>query len=119
MAHNVFQAERNQHSAKPDDEHIRRADPESRKQMRRKLRKFKGLLDEGKMTRRDVYAAYQSWRGNYRKRFDAFHTIRRMDALYTALFINNHPTEEKHECLPGKEKRNGHLPHGFGRHETA
>jgi hypothetical protein len=75
---------------------VRRADPQSRKRMRRKLRKFKGLLYEGKMTLRDVYTAYQSWRGNYRKRFDAFHTIRRMDALYRALFINNHLSEVKH-----------------------
>jgi hypothetical protein len=75
---------------------VRRADPQSRKRMRRKLRKFKGLLDRGNMTPWDVYTAYQSWRGNYRKRFDAFHTIRRMDALYMALFINNHLSEVNH-----------------------
>ena len=75
---------------------VRRADPQSRKRMRRKLRKFKGLLDQGKMTPRDVYTAYQSWRGNYRRRFDAFHTIKRMDALYMELFINNHLSEVNH-----------------------
>jgi hypothetical protein len=75
---------------------VRRADPQSRKRMRRKLKKFKGLLEAGKMTARDVYDAYQSWRGNYRKRFDAFHTIRRMDALYTALFIKDHYSEANH-----------------------
>jgi hypothetical protein len=67
---------------------VRSATPESRKRIRRKLRKFKGLLAKGKMTQKDVYDAYQSWRGNYRRRFDAYHTIRRMDALYNALFIN-------------------------------
>jgi hypothetical protein len=65
--------------------------------MRRKLKKFKGLLESGNMTARDVYTAYQSWRGNYRKRFDAFHAIRRMDALYTALFIKDHHLEVNHE----------------------
>ena len=75
---------------------VRRAGPQSRKRMRRKLRKFKGLLDQGKMTPRDVYTAYQSWRGNYRRRFDAFHTIKRMDALYMELFINNHLSEVNH-----------------------
>jgi hypothetical protein len=64
--------------------------------MRRKLKKFKGLLEAGKMTARDVYGAYQSWRGNYRRRFGAFHTIRRMDALYAALFIKDRYSEGNH-----------------------
>jgi hypothetical protein len=66
---------------------VRRAAPESRKRMRRKLRKFKKLLEAGKMTYNDVYDGYQSWRGNYLKRFDAYHTLRRMDGLYNRLFI--------------------------------
>jgi hypothetical protein len=69
---------------------VRRAAPESRKRMRRKLRKFKRLLEQGKMTHGDVYDAYQSWRGNYRKRFNAYHRIRFMDKLYNELFISNH-----------------------------
>jgi hypothetical protein len=68
---------------------IRRAAQDSRKRQRRKLIKFKKLVEAGKMRYCDVYAAYQSWRGNYRKRFDAFHTISRMDGLYNRLFINN------------------------------
>jgi hypothetical protein len=75
---------------------ISRADPASRKRMRRRLNKFKRIVEEGKMSYKDVYIAYQSWRGNYLKRFDAFHTIRRMDALYMALFINNHQSEVNH-----------------------
>ncbi|GHU11405.1 hypothetical protein FACS1894151_11070 [Spirochaetia bacterium] len=66
---------------------IARADPASRKRMRRKLRKFKKLLDTGKMALSDAYTAYQSWRGNYIKRFDAYHTVERMDGLYNRLFI--------------------------------
>jgi hypothetical protein len=75
---------------------VRTASPESRKRMRRKLHKFKGLLESGHMTTHDVYTAYQSWRGNYRKRFIAYHTIRRMDALYMGLFINNYQAEGNH-----------------------
>jgi hypothetical protein len=66
---------------------VRRADPNSRKRMRRKLNKFKELLETGKMTYNDVYAGYQSWRGNYLKRFDAYHTVRRMDGLYNRFFM--------------------------------
>jgi hypothetical protein len=78
------------YSLDPKGRVIRRANPESRKRMRRKLIKFKRLVSAGHMTIYDVYTAYQSWRGNYRRRFDAYHTIRRMDALYNELFINNH-----------------------------
>jgi hypothetical protein len=78
------------YSLNSDGRVIRRANPESRKRMRRKLFKFKRLVSMGHMTLHDVYTAYQSWRGNYRRRFDAYHTIRRMDALYNELFVNNH-----------------------------
>jgi retron-type reverse transcriptase len=68
---------------------IRRANPESRKRIRRKLKKFKNLVETGHMTQNDVYTAYQSWRGNYRRRFHAYHTIKRMDGLYNRLFIDD------------------------------
>jgi hypothetical protein len=71
----------------------RMAEPESRKRMRRKLKKFSGLLKSGHMNSYDIYTAYQSWRGNYRRRFDAYHTVKRMDALYNELFIRNHTSE--------------------------
>ena len=52
------------------------------------LRDF-GVRDKVRKIK-DVYSAYQSWRGNYLKRFDAFYTVRRMDSLYNRLFINSH-----------------------------
>jgi hypothetical protein len=58
--------------------------------MRRKLKKFKGLVEAGKMSYKDVYTSYQSWRSGYMHRFQARHTIARMDALYNSLFINSH-----------------------------
>jgi hypothetical protein len=69
---------------------ICRANSDSRKRMRRKLNKFKKLLDTGKMVHTDIYTAYQSWRGSYKRRFNAFYTIKRMDSLYNRLFITNH-----------------------------
>jgi len=65
-----------------------RAVSSGRKRMLRKLYKFKKLLSEKKIRHIDIYTAYQSFRGNYRKRFNAFHTIRRLDYLYNSLFIN-------------------------------
>jgi hypothetical protein len=64
---------------------IRRAVQDSRKRMRRKLVKFKRLLGSFRMCSGDVRNAYQSWRGSYLKRFDAYHTVRRMDEFYNGL----------------------------------
>jgi hypothetical protein len=58
--------------------------------MRRKLKKFKSLIEAGKMTFQDLRCAYQSWRGNYMRRFNAFHRVGFMDKLYTELFVNIH-----------------------------
>jgi hypothetical protein len=63
---------------------------ESAKRMRRKLVKFKSLIDSGKMDYKDLRIAYQSWRGTYKRRFNAYYSIRYMDKLYNELFINTH-----------------------------
>jgi hypothetical protein len=55
--------------------------------MKRKLKKFAALISAGKMTFEDLRTAYQSWRGNYKRRFEAYHTVKRMDALYNELFV--------------------------------
>jgi hypothetical protein len=68
---------------------IRKATKDSAIRMRRKLRKFKVLLDGDKMNYKDIRIAYQSWRGNFIKRFNAYHAVQRMDGLYDSLFINN------------------------------
>jgi hypothetical protein len=94
---------------------VRRADPESRKRMRRKLKKFKGLFEAGKMSCGDIYDGYQSWRGNYLKRFNAYHTVRRMDSLYNRLFIYNHQSEGNHGKRVFVEGgRSRRKPHRFG-----
>jgi hypothetical protein len=68
---------------------IRKAARDSARRMRRKLKKFKALIDAGRMAFDDLRIAYQSWRGNYLRRFDAWHTVQKMDSLYDSLFINN------------------------------
>ena len=62
---------------------------ESAKRMRRKLRCFKNLKNAGKMSYADIRIGYQSWRGNFQKRFNAYKIVRKMDSLYNSLFINN------------------------------
>jgi hypothetical protein len=55
--------------------------------MKRKLKKFKTLLEAGKMSFMDVRNAYQSWRGAFKKRFQAYKKVSKIDALYDRLFI--------------------------------
>jgi hypothetical protein len=66
---------------------VRRADRDSAVRMQRKLRKFKGLLDAGKMKYADIRSSYQAWRNGYMKRFNDFYKICKIDRLYDELFI--------------------------------
>ncbi len=69
---------------------VRLPSRDSTVRMRRKLKKYKALCQRGKMTAQDIRTSYQSWRGCFRKRFDAYYKIKRMDGLYDALFIHDH-----------------------------
>ena len=73
----------------PSGKVLRRPCKDSTKRMRRKLKKFRALINRGKMDFKDLRTAYQSWRGNYKKRFNAYYRVRYMDKLYTGLFIKN------------------------------
>ena len=75
----------------PSGKVLRLPGKDSTKRMRRKLIKFKSLIASGKMGFKDLRTAYQSWRGNYMKRFNAHYRIGHLDRLYTELFINIHP----------------------------
>jgi hypothetical protein len=66
---------------------LRRPGKDSARRMRRKLKKFKALVNGGHMSFDDLRQAYQSWRGNYRRRFNAYNQVRYMDRLYNGLFI--------------------------------
>lgn len=52
---------------------------------RRKLKKYRRLVDKGQLQLATVIQAYKSWRGTY-KRFNSYNTIRNMDSLYNRLF---------------------------------
>jgi hypothetical protein len=66
----------------------------STERMRRRLLKFRKILDRGgRITYRDIWDSYQSWRNTYRKRFSAHYRIKKMDGLYNRLFISNHKEE--------------------------
>lgn len=64
---------------------IKRADHGSIVRQRRKLKKFKKLLDSGAMSMEDINHSYMSWRGYISKKH-AWKTIQSMDKLYFHLF---------------------------------
>ena len=53
---------------------------------RRKLKKLRSLLDDGKILFEDVWNAWQSW-ASYASKFDSWHTLQSAGALYDKLFI--------------------------------
>jgi hypothetical protein len=73
----------------PSGKVLRLPAKDSTARMKRKLRKFKPLLDNKQMNFIDLRAAYRSWRGNYKRRFNAYYRVRYMDKLYYDLFIKN------------------------------
>jgi hypothetical protein len=63
---------------------------ESTLRMSRKLRKFKAITDNrGRIAYRDIYDSYRSWRNTFRRRYNAYYRIGKMDGLYNRLFINH------------------------------
>ena len=80
------------YSLLPSGKILRRPVKTSTTRMRRKLIKFKTLLVQKKIGYNDIRTSYQSWRGNYKRRFDAYHRVHYMDRLYNKLFIYDHNT---------------------------
>lgn len=64
---------------------IRKLRRKSKNNMARKLRKFKKLLDAGKIEMANIEQSYQSWKGHASKG-NCHHLIRNMDKLYKSLF---------------------------------
>jgi len=54
--------------------------------MRRKLKIMHKLLKNGRITYKDVYNCWQSWKG-YAMKFTAWHTVQTMGKLYEKLFV--------------------------------
>lgn len=70
------------------DKIIKKLDKKSITRQRRKLKKLKTMLDQGKISQADIYASFQSWRAHAR-RCNAWHTIKNMERLYNELFIDD------------------------------
>lgn len=63
---------------------------------RRKLKRFRAMLDQGLITMKTIEEQYASWKGDKGKgkpgkriTFHSYNTIKCMDQLYNELFINN------------------------------
>lgn len=76
------------YSLLPSGKIICRADRKGCIRMRRKLKKFKIMLDKGEMKLSDIYTSYQSFRSHLLK-FDSYHLVKNMDRFYKELFREN------------------------------
>lgn len=65
---------------------IERISKDSVLRQRRKMKKLRKLLDEGKVSFADVRCSYASWRGGV-KHYDSYNIILNMDKLFNELFI--------------------------------
>lgn len=82
--------------------------------MKRKLKKFKLMLENGKMTQNDIYMSYQSFRSHL-LHFDSYHLVKNMDSFYKELFHEENKTTggsdyERHykKCLLSDKRRCSH-----------
>lgn len=64
---------------------IRKVRRRSKNNMKRKLKKMRGLVERGKITTATVEQSYKSWRGHASKG-NCYHLIRRTDHYYDSLF---------------------------------
>lgn len=69
--------------------------------MRRKMKKFPGLIARGELDYEHAYLSYQSWRG-YAKHFDAYHTLQSLDRLWRGLF-GKPPATRRQKAAAKKE----------------
>lgn len=64
---------------------IKRITKDNISRERRKIRKFRKLVDDGKMTADHVTECYKSWRGSY-KNYDSHYEIIKMDKYFLSVF---------------------------------
>ncbi len=86
---------------------IRKIRAKSKNNMRRKLKKFRKLVDSGKMTLESVERSYASWRG-HASHGNTYHLLKNMDALFYALFPElKIPKGDKTDGSKHKQPRSG------------
>lgn len=70
---------------------------------RRRLKGFRRLLDKGKMSAKDIYNSYLSWRGTFVKDHNTCNrTLKGMDELFHRLFPNPAKREKERRSLLAK-----------------
>lgn len=74
------------HYLKPNGEIVRTPWKKSVTTMRRKLKAFRRMMDDGVLDYKAINTSYQSWLGHIKK-FDAYRTIQNMNKLYNRLFV--------------------------------
>jgi hypothetical protein len=79
----------------PSGKILKRPCKGSAQRQKKKLRKFRKLLDEGKIKYNNIRESYQSWRGNFMKRFHAYRQVGYLDKLYWNYFIAERDFTEK------------------------
>ena len=85
---------------------------------RKRLRKFRGQYDSGKMTELDIHNAYKSWRNSIVKDCNAcYKTIKSTDYLYESLFPihENYVRPKRNELLNEIWKENFDAVFRYGR----
>lgn len=65
---------------------LKRLVPKTITRERRRLKKYKKLMEEGKMSYKDIELAYKSWRGNA-LRYHAYTSVKNLDALFDQLYV--------------------------------
>ena len=82
---------------------VRKVRAKSIDNMKRKIRKFRGLVDRGKMTLESVSQSYASWTGHI-SHGNTYHLRQNMDAYFYAYFPELKPTERRQDsCLKPSE----------------
>ena len=75
---------------------VRKVRAKSIDNMKRKIRKFRGLVDRGKMTLESVSQSYASWTGHI-SHGNTYHLRQNMDAYFFAYFPELKPTERRQD----------------------
>lgn len=82
---------------------VRKVRAKSIDNMKRKIRKFRGLVDRKKMTLESVTQSYASWTGHI-SHGNTYHLRQNMDAYFFAYFPELKPTERRQDsCLKPSE----------------
>lgn len=90
--------------------------------MKRKLRSFKKMYDEGKMDKSDIYASYQSFRAHLLM-FDSYYLVQNIDRYYKNLFSakikqegGSNGKRYYKKCILGDKRRCSRASHQFIRY---